>query len=264
LYGLNLEQETALTVAWMSQDKLPLDLTNLGLTHAFVALKSKGFLQMETDMGEELAFVQQVSPAGDEHYDKARKARRGFCTISDDADELMMLLAAEDKQKKERGEKRFVSANLPAVEEYSELSRNGLLDIQWAANAPFFVEVTDRGRSYSEGWFLNQLNSNSQPNIEISPTFNVSSRSDSYSSSSVGDITLGATIGAIIDLDIDEVTKEQSQHAVKELESAAKSGDKQGFAEKLEKVASIAKSSSELAPILLTFVKTALGILLGM
>lgn len=90
-----------------------------------------------------------------------------------------------------------------------------------------------------------------------------SSSSASSASATTGDVTLGATVGAIIDLDIDESLRSAAQTAVSELNGTAKTGNKLAFAEKLEKIASLAKSSAELALILLSFTRTAIGTLLS-
>ena len=76
-------------------------------------------------------------------------------------------------------------------------------------------------------------------------------------------MTIGATVGALLDLDIEQNLKDDAQEAVKQLEKAAKDKDKTKFAEKLEKVASIAKSSAEIASIVLPFVQKAIKSLMG-
>ncbi len=70
-------------------------------------------------------------------------------------------------------------------------------------------------------------------------------------------------MGALLDLDIEQKLKDDAQEAVKNLEKAAKDKNKEKFAEKLEKVASIAKSSAEIASIVLPFVQTAIKSLMG-
>lgn len=56
---------------------------------------------MQTDLEHSLVMFQSMLPAGSEHYDKARKARRWFKPVSDEADCLMMYLAVQDEKKKE-------------------------------------------------------------------------------------------------------------------------------------------------------------------
>ncbi len=265
--GLNLEQETALTIAWMRQDSVAEDFSHLGITRAFVALKNMGMIRLTTDMNYQLALFQGMLPLGAAHYDQARSERRRFQAVRDDADELMMVLAAQDKRKHDSGESSFVQTDCANADVYRELSRAGLIDVRWADDAPYLVQVTNKGRSYAEGWFQDQMDSSSVQ-INVSPTFHndgsvhADSSSSSTATTSIHDVTLGATIGSIIDLNISDAEKQVAQDAVKDLDAAAKSKDETSFAEKLEKVASIAKSSSTLAPILLSFAKTALGMLL--
>ena len=92
--------------------------------------------------------------------------------------------------------------------------------------------------------------------INVNPIFNnnVSSSSSSSALSSATNVTLGSTVQQILDLEIDSETKNQAETAVKELEQATKDGDKAGFLEKLEKIASIAKTSAELIGVIGPFI----------
>lgn len=105
--------------------------------------------------------------------------------------------------------------------------------------------------------------------IENNPTFNNVNYGPSATSSSnataetSATVTLGMTIQSLIDMDIEDSLKEMAETALKELDSAAKSKDKTGFAEKLERAASIAKSASTLAGVMLPFFQTAIQNLLS-
>lgn len=262
--GLNLEQEAALVYAWMHQDADERDFIDLGISEAFVALKNQGMIEMQTDWGHTLVMSRSMLPAGNEHYDKARKARRRFEPISDEADCLMMRLAAQDANKrKSEGGSIFVSTDFDKDTYYEELSQHGLLDVQWGADDYLcMATVTDKGRTYANGWFQEQMDKNNQ-NINFAPVINNNISATANAEAKIRDVTIGATVGAILDLDIEQNLKEDVQDAVKQLEKAMKEKNKTKFAEKLEKVASLAKSSAEIATIVLPFVQTAIKTLLG-
>lgn len=261
--GLNLEQEAALVYPWMHQNADTREFTDLGISEAFVALKNQGMIEMQTDWGHTRVMFQSLLPAGSEHFDEARKARRCFEPISDEADCLMMRLAAQDASMRKSGDEPiFVSADFDKDTYYAELSRHGLLDVRWADDSPYIVTVTDKGRTYANGWFQEQIDQSSQ-NINFAPVINNNVFATANSDAEIRDVTIGATVGAILDLDIEQNLKEAVQDAVKQLEIAMKEKNKTKFAEKLEKVASLAKSSAEIATNVLPFVQTAIKTLLG-
>lgn len=261
--GLTLPQEAALAIAWTHQDKGVTDFTSLGLLDAFVSLKRLGMIKLTTDMNDELALFQGMEPDGLNHYNESRKARRRFEAVSDDADVLLLCLAVQDAEKRATTDAEpTVSGDLDSVSLYRELSRHDLLDARWADNRPYTVQITDKGHSYAEGWFQDQMDSN-PINIINSPKFENYGTATASASATVQDITLGQTIGSIIDLNIDEQTKDEAQKAVRQLDSATKSKDTAAFGEKLENVARIIKGSSEIAATVLPFVATAIRTLLG-
>jgi hypothetical protein len=202
-------------------------------------------------------------PAGSDHYDKARKERSWFKTVRDEADCLMMRLAVldEEKRKSEDG-LAIVSSTLDKSTYYAELSRRGLLDVRWADDKPYIVQVTDRGRTYANGWFQEQMDKSNQ-SINFAPTINNNTYTSANASAEIGDVTIGMTVDAILDLDIDQHLKDDAQESVRQLDKAAKEKNITGFTAKLEKAASIAKSSAELAGIVLPFVQVAIKILMG-
>lgn len=122
--------------------------------------------------------------------------------------------------------------------------------------------VTDRGRTYANGWFQEQMDKNNQ-NINFAPVINNNISATANAEAKIRDVTIGATVGAILDLDIEQNLKVDVQEALQQLEKASKDKNKTKFAEKLEKVASLAKSSAEIATIVLPFVRTAIKTLLG-
>lgn len=261
--GLNVKQEAALAYAWMHQDADERDFTDLGISEAFVALKNQDMIEMQTDWSHTLVIFQSLLPAGREHYDEARKARRWLEPVSDEADCLMMRLAAQDASKRKSGDEPiFVSADFDKVTYYAELSRHGLLNVRWDDDSPHIVTVTDKGRIYANGWFQEQMGKNNQ-NINFAPVINNNVSATANAEAEIRDVTIGATVGAILDLDIEQNLKEDVQDAVRQLEKTMKEKNKTKFAEKLERVASFAKSSAEIATIVLPFVQTAIKTLLG-
>ena len=262
MFGLTIMQEAALALVCLRRDKLPTNLTDAGLTKQLIALRDQGMLEMQTDWGHELAFVQKLLPAGAEHYERVRSARRRFVAVSDEADELLDLLYGEAKGQKKATTTVELAYREGRDGDYRELSRNGLIDVFWADNSPYHVCLTDNGWSYAEGWFLDQED---DVNIDIKPVIKniVDASSMANAHAVAASVTLGSTIQQILDLDIDPETKDQAEEAIKELEKAAKDEDKVGFLGKLEKVASIAKNSVDLAGVVGPFIAAAASRLFG-
>lgn len=259
---LTLEQEAALAICWLRQSEA-CDLSDAGLSESFVALRDRAMIRMETDWNHELVLFQGMLADGAKHYANARNARRQFRAVDDSADVLMMRLAVQDKEMKAAGKARHVSPKLGSAEDYRDLQQAGLLNISWADDVPWTVTVTDAGRCYAEGWFELDETRTVVNNIYN----NVSSGSSSSASATAqaeASVSLGMTIDAISNLeDVDGETKRAARAAVSELDDTASGEDKAGFAEKLEKVASIAKSSASLAGVVLPFVQMAIGKLFG-
>lgn len=263
---LTLEQETALAYLFVHQEELPKDFAGDTHVRAILDLGKRRLVDVTTDLSNSTVFVPFLSEAAASRYSLAREQRRRFQALDDECDLLMLELAAEDKALGKKGQskkERSVSWDLASFSDYQELIHAGLLDADWATNTFIWVKVTDRGRDYAEGRF-EQMTGGTV--VNIAPVFNNDGSSHSEasarSSSTIKDVTLGMTIDNIQSLPIDEATRRDAQQAVSELDAASKVKDKKGFAEKLEKVASIAKSSAELAEVILPFVKTAVGTLL--
>lgn len=262
MFGLTIIQEAALAMVCLQRDELPANLTNVGLTKQFLVLRDQDMLEMKTDWGGELAFVQKLLPAGANHYDRVRSARRRFVAVSDEADELLDLLYGEAEAQKKAKTDVLPTCHKGRDDDYRELSRNGLIDVTWADNMPYLVALTDRGWSYAEGWFLDQEDS---MKININPVFNNNANSLSMANAyaAASNVTLGSTIQQILDLDIDQEIKEQAEEAVKGLDRAARTKDKIEFLDKLEKVAGIAKNSIELAGIVGPYIAAVTSQLFG-
>lgn len=215
--GLNLRQEAALAIARAHQDEGAADFTNLGLSDAFVSLKNLGMIKLTTDVSDDLAFFQGMEAYGLNHYTEARKARRRFEAVSDHADALLLILAVRDAEKRAKQTHILeVPDDLDGIPLYQELSRRDLLNVTWADNSPYFVQVTDKGRKYAEGWFQDQME-NSTPNISIAPVFNnngaATASASASASATIQDITLGQTIEAIVGLNIDEQVKNEAEQS---------------------------------------------------
>ncbi|ERL08499.1 hypothetical protein [Olsenella profusa] len=254
-------QEAALAFLWLNQEKIPGNYTDAGITPDLLQLREGGLIDLTTDWGHELAIVKAITPVGRTHYDEARRARRKFRTVSDSADELILKLVAEDAAKQGDGGMRMATIYDDRDNDYWELSRNGLLNVDPADNMPWIATITDEGQSYAEGWFLDQMESDVK--VILNNTNNNTITSSADASVNVSDVTLSTTVAAILDLDIDQAVKDAAEAAAKELDAASKKKDKASFAEKLEKVAHIAKSSASLAEVLLPLVKATVGTLLG-
>lgn len=262
LNGLTNCQENALARIWMAQDSLPADLTAWNLSDDLIVLRDCGMIDMQTDMSHTLAFVQKLLPGGREHYQKVRRERKSFVHLRDSADELIGRLVSDcDRDGGDIPPECYEDR----LSDYQTLSRKGLIKVIWADDKPYHVQIMDMGREYVEGDFPLEA----AVKIENNPTFNNVNYGPSATSSSnataetSATVTLGMTIQSLIDMDIEDSLKEMAEAALKELDSAAKSKDKTGFAEKLERAASIAKSASTLAGVMLPFFQTAIQNLLS-
>ncbi len=253
----------ALSIVWMRQDQLPLDLTDLEITRHLMALRDSEMISMLTDMSNSMAYVEALRPSGREHYSRTRQARRRFKCISDSADELLNILCCDDNARSHQGPS-YISNR---VDDYRELSRNGLLLINWADNLPYTVAITDDGWNYFEGWFLDQevpMNINVSPviNNNVSNSPNVSTNSSSSSaSSSVMNYSLA--MQKLFELELDSEVKTAVVGAITELENSSKGDDGGDFLEKVERLSNIAKNVSMLAPIVIPLIEAAARQFLG-
>lgn len=260
--GLTNSQESALARIWMAQRSLPDDFTEWGITDDLLVLRDCGMIDMQTDWGQTLAFVRCLLPLGRDHYTKARKARKRCANLRDSADELIGRLCADcDKDGSDVPPKYYEDR----LDDYRALSRAGLLDVMWADNRPYHVRITDKGFEYVEGDFMMEATVNIENNFTNNNVINGGSASANAEASAEASsaVTLGMTIQALLDTELEAEVKEKAEASLKELDAAARNKDKSGFAEKLERAASIAKSTSVLAGIMLPFFKTAIQQLLG-
>lgn len=260
--GLTNCQESALARIWMVQSSLPGDFTEWNITGDLIVLRDCGMIDMQTDMSHTLAFVRKLLPVGREHYQEVRWERKRLVYLRDSADELIGRLVSDCDRS---GDDIPPECHEDRMSDYQALGKAGLLEVTWADNKPYHVKITDMGRAYVEGDFPVEA----AVKIENNPIFNnVNYGSDATSKSSATaeanvNVTLGMTIQALIDMDIEDSLKEEAEMALKELDGTAKAKDKTGFAEKLERAASIAKSTSTLASVMLPFFQTAIQNLLS-
>lgn len=263
MFELNAKQEMALSIVWMRQDQLPLDLTDLEITRHLMALRDSEMISMLTDMSNSMAYVEALRPSGREHYSRTRQARRRFKCISDSADELLNILCCDDNARSHQGPS-YISNR---VDDYRELSRNGLLLINWADNIPYTVAITDDGWNYFEGWFLDQevpMNINVSPviNNNVSNSPNVSTNSSS-SSASTSVMNYSLAMQKLFELELDSEVKTAVVGAITELENSSKGDDGGDFLEKVERLSNIAKNVSMLAPIVIPLIEAAARQFLG-
>lgn len=260
--GLTNRQESALARIWMAQSSLPDDFTDWSITDDLLVLRDCRMIDMQTDWGQTLAFVQRLLPLGREHYTKVRKTRKSCANLRDSADELIGRLCVDCDKDGGDVPPRYYEGR---VDDYRSLSKAGLLDIMWADNKPYHVRITNKGFEYVEGDFMMEATVNIENNFTNNNVINggsASANAEALAEAS-GTVTLGATIQALLDTDLEAEVKEEAEVSLKELDAAARNEDKSGFAEKLEHAASIAKSTSSLAGIMLPFFKTAIQQFLG-
>lgn len=263
MFELNAKQEMALSIVWMRQDQLPVDLTDLEITKHLLALRDSGMISMQTDMSNTMAYVEALRPSGREHYSRTRQARRRFKCISDGADELLNILCCDDNAKAHQGPSYVRNR----VEDYRELSRKGLLQVKWSSNIPYLVSITDDGWNYFEGWFLDQevpMNINVNPvftnNVSNSPSMSSTSTSSSISSSTMNS---ALAIQMVLELELNEEDRNVALGAIGDLDKSSKGDDTKDFLEKVEKLSAIAKNVGSLAAIVIPLLEVAAKQFLG-
>lgn len=263
MFELNAKQEMALSIVWMRQDELPLDLTDMEITRHLLALRDGGMISMQTDMSNTMAYVEALRPSGRDHYSRTRQVRRRFKCISDGADELLNILCCDANARNPQGPS-YISNR---VDDYCELSRNGLLLVNWADDIPYTVAITDDGWNYFEGWFLDQ---EVPMNINVSPVFNNNvsnnpSISSTSSSSSTSSLTMNSTIAIqmVLKLELSDEDRNVALGAIADLDKSSKGDDKKDFLEKIEKLSVIAKNVGPLASIVIPLIEVAVKQFLG-
>ena len=224
----------------------------------FIALRDASMAKIETDWGQTLVIFRGLTQEGVNHYQSVRALRRRFVNLSDEADELIGEIVANACLKKGGSGASLFEEDRGRAADFRELSVNGLLDVRWAGDEPYLYTLTNQALAYVEGTFPSR-----EENMEInfSPTINAHAVSNAASSSSIN-ASFSTTIASLLDLDIDDEVKDAAENALKELNKAAKSKDPAAFSDKLEKVASIAKSAATLANVILPFIPTAIQTLL--
>lgn len=233
--GLTVEQESAIPYLHLHQDDTFGQPVCEKHFRGAMTLRERGLIEAEADFSGHVYF-QNLTSSGASHYDTARAQRRAFIAFDDDADKLALELAAEDKALKKAGEMRFVTVDEDRIVDYWTLKRQGLIDGLAADNTLTSVIVTDNGRGYAEGWFLDQMGSESGTKITntFNPTISIDaaprSESSSNSSVSIKGVSLTETLNAIRNIDgIDSDLKGQALKAAKDLDAASSTRDQMAF-----------------------------------
>lgn len=224
----------------------------------FIDLRDVGMLDMQTDSGHSLVLIHRVTPTGVMHYQETLGKRRCFVQISQEADELLGAIVANEAYRKAGRTEALFDEGDGSAETFRELSRAELLDVIWADNRAYRYSATDKGRSYVKGFFLEELERQ---------TMQVNNYVNAYGGAATSDataiinnqITLKAALKAINEVDVKDEIKMAAVQAITEMDDAAESGDKGGFADALEKVASVVKSATTLADAMLPYVGQLIG-----
>ena len=163
--------EAALAYLMVNRDDLPYTTEDEMYVKALLDLRDAGMVKGETDWGHQMFIAMSILPAGVEHYQRARRYRRRFVSLTETADELVCMTYAAAAFRRRKGQ----SANIEVVDgritDYQELAQTGLLGIKWADNAPWTIATTEKGLSYVRGDFMDE-ESEMSININNSPTFN--------------------------------------------------------------------------------------------
>lgn len=259
--GLTNEQEAALAFLTMRRNvDIPNFDDNERPAAPFIALRDAGMIDMTTDWGQTLVVFHGLMPLGIQHYQQARNERRAFVTLTDSADELLGVIVANADLEKDREGGSLFDVDDGRIDDFRELKQNGLLSVMWADNKPYHYELTSKARLYIEGSFPRQ-----EEKVQVINNNNnyltANAESNAQASATVS-ATFSDTVAKILGMDIDDEIKGAAGAAVKALDEAAKSKDASSFAEKLEKVASIVKSTSSLAEVVMPFISTAIKTLM--
>lgn len=148
--GLTVEHEAVLAYLYLHQDDSFGQPVCKKHSRGAATLRERVLIKAEADFSGHVYF-QNLTTAGSAHYDTARTQRRVFRAFDDDADELALELATEDKNLKKAGDKQFVTVDEGRIGDYWTLKRNWLIDGLPADDTLIAVTVTDDGRSYAEG-----------------------------------------------------------------------------------------------------------------
>lgn len=262
--GLSVEEEAALTVAAMQPDEgvAPFaDDTYPSLP--FIRLREAGFITMDTGMSQTLVILQGITPPGAAHYQEVIRLRRRCASISEEANQLISFIAANGKIKKKGKEATFFPVDVKRqIEEFQELSQAGLLKVSWADNIAYTYELTDKGRSYIEGWFIDE---GAPVNVSVSQQFNPVLNNDYHGESNAtavaySETCLYTTIGKIASSDLPDEIKHQAQNCATGLDEAAKQGDVGAFASKLKDAATLVEGATKLGSILFPLIQQLLAL----
>lgn len=242
--------EAALAHLMVNRDDLPYTTEDEMYVKALLDLRDAGMLKGETDWGHQTFIAISILPAGVEHYQRAYRFRRRFVSLTETADELVCMTYAAVAFHRRKGQDASIEIVDGRVSDYQELARSGLLNIQWADNAPWTVATTEKGLSYVRGDFMDE-ESEMSININNSPTFNNTNvGSVANAIAKTEPISVEMAVEAIRVSNVDDDVKQSAEAAVVDMGEAAKEGNVEKFADALENTASIVKSTTTLGATL--------------
>ena len=243
--------EAALAHLMVNRDDLPCITEDEVHVKALLDLRDAGMVKGETDWGHQMFIAMSILPAGIEHYQRARRFRRRFVSLTETADELVCMTYAAVVSHRRKGQDSCVEIADGRVSDYQELARTGLLSIQWADNVPWTVKTTEKGLSYVRGDFMDEENEMSI-NINNNPTFNNTNiGSVANATAKTEPINIEMAVEAIRASDADDDVKQSAEAAVIGMDEATKESNVEKFADALENIASIVKSTTTLGTTLL-------------
>lgn len=217
-------------------------------------------LNVTTDWSRTLIVLMGITPEGIKHYQGIRRARRCFVNISDSADELIGAILANEQLRKNGRRNALFDEGDERVEDFQELSRNGLLNVHWADDKAYFYEATDKGRIYVDGTFEDEVDA---LNIQVNPTFNntvLGSSAESAANATVTNVvSITAVFGSIRESALSEEEKREAELVIVELTDAASGNKVDKFAKALKRVAGIVENANALGKTVLPYAAQMIG-----
>lgn len=238
------------------------------LVQGTLELRTNGMAEATTDANQSAIFICSLLAPGRAVFSEHQRMRRGFVSLSDSAEELMLWTYADYARQKRAGGEVNLEEVANRVEDYRELGRSGLLDITWADDRPYFIGgITEKGISYArgDGYRKDAM----QTTINNSPVFNINANGGnaastaSSSADASADVSLTASFDGLIDAirksDLDFEKQAVVERAVRDIDTAGKKKDVKGLLESLEKASSIAKNVASIGGPLVTFLGKVAG-----
>lgn len=203
-----------------------------------------------------------ITPLGAAHYREVIRLRRRCASISEEANQLISFIAANDKIRKKGKEAIFFPIDgRKQIEEFQELSREDLLKVFWADIIPYTYELTNKGKSYIEGWFIDE---GAPVNVNVSQQFNPILNNDYHGESNATAVAYSETylhtaIGKIASSDLPDEIKQPAQECAIGLDEAARQRDIAAFASKLKDAATLVEGAIQLGSVLFPLIQQLLA-----